>query len=122
MLCPTLKPVCRSARRQREIEMWIARFRKLGLRSGPGTHEQRVGVDIHPGEEFGVIEIVAGAGGQEFLRLADGRGWAFTKSARDGECLAERLQAKEAVVLEDVEEPELVSNQETEASRVDNTA
>jgi len=90
-----------SAYKDAPVETWIVRYRAIGLRRGPGIGEQRAGVDLQPGEEFGVIEVVEGAGGQEYLRLADGRGWAFTKSAKDNELLCERMEIKEEPVIED---------------------
>jgi len=83
------------------VEMWITRFRAIGLRFGPGLNESRTGVDLKPGEEFGVVETVEGGGGQKYLRLQDGRGWAFMVSAKDGEILAEKLDAKEVEVIEE---------------------
>eukprot|EP00929_Paragymnodinium_shiwhaense_P021550 TRINITY_DN1401_c0_g1_i1.p1 TRINITY_DN1401_c0_g1~~TRINITY_DN1401_c0_g1_i1.p1 ORF type:complete len:353 (+),score=125.65 TRINITY_DN1401_c0_g1_i1:88-1146(+) len=90
-----------SAFKDSAIETWIVRYRAIGLRRGPGIAEPRVNIDLQPGEEFGVIELVEGAGGQEYLRLADGRGWAFTRSAKDNELLCERLEKKEAPEIED---------------------
>jgi len=90
-----------SAYRDQPVETWIVRFRAIGLRCGPGVHEERTKVDLVPGEEFNVVEAVDGANGQKFLRLQDGRGWAFLKSAKDGEILCERLDAIEQTPVEE---------------------
>jgi len=90
-----------SAYNDQPAETWITRFRPIGLRAGPGVGEQRVNIDLQPGEEFEVVEIVEGAGGQAYLRLKDGRGWAFTKSPKDGEALCEPLQANEEPEIEE---------------------
>eukprot|EP00929_Paragymnodinium_shiwhaense_P000884 TRINITY_DN10108_c0_g1_i1.p1 TRINITY_DN10108_c0_g1~~TRINITY_DN10108_c0_g1_i1.p1 ORF type:complete len:356 (+),score=88.97 TRINITY_DN10108_c0_g1_i1:143-1210(+) len=74
---------------------WIVRYRALGLRTGPGAHTERVGIDLSPGEEFDVVEVIEGAKDQRFLRLKDGRGWAFTMSPKDGEILAVPLDSLE---------------------------
>jgi hypothetical protein len=74
-----------------KVVTWVVRYRAIGLRAGPGHLEERVGGDLKPGQEFGVVEVVDGADMQQYLRLADGRGWAFTRSARDGTILAEKL-------------------------------
>jgi len=39
-----------SAFNDKPAEMWIVRFRPIGLRAGPGISEQRVGIDLKPGE------------------------------------------------------------------------
>jgi hypothetical protein len=83
--------------------MWIVRFRAIGLRLGPGVHEERTKIDLTPGEEFAVVETISGANNQQFLRLEDGRGWAFTKSVKDGEMLCEKLEDTQQVV-EDIPE------------------
>jgi len=75
-------------------KFWIVRYRPIGLRTGPGIQATRVHVDLQPGEEFGVVEVVKGVNGQEYIRLADGRGWAFTKSPGTGDLLAEPLEAE----------------------------
>lgn len=90
-----------SAYKDQPVETWIVRFRAIGLRCGPGVHEERTKVDLVPGEEFNVVEAVDGANGQKFLRLQDGRGWAFMVSAKDGEVLCEQL---DAIKQEPVEE------------------
>jgi len=75
-------------------KLWIVRYRPIGLRTGPGIQATRVHIDLQPSEEFGVVEVIEAANGQEYLRLADGRGWAFTKSPGTGELLAEPLEAE----------------------------
>eukprot|EP00747_Dinoflagellata_sp_TGD_P205452 gnl/TRDRNA2_/TRDRNA2_79181_c0_seq1.p1 gnl/TRDRNA2_/TRDRNA2_79181_c0~~gnl/TRDRNA2_/TRDRNA2_79181_c0_seq1.p1 ORF type:complete len:140 (+),score=31.97 gnl/TRDRNA2_/TRDRNA2_79181_c0_seq1:24-422(+) len=42
-----------------------------------------------PGEEFEVSEIIRTESAQCYLRLQDGRGWAFTHSAKDNRCIAQ---------------------------------
>lgn len=73
------------------ITKWMVCVRPIGLRTGPGPEKDRVGINLIPGEQFDVIEIVEGSDGQQFLRLADKRGWAFTRSPNDGAVLAERI-------------------------------
>lgn len=92
-----------SAFKDLPVEQWTVRFRAIGLRCGPGVHETRANIDLRPGEEFGVVEIVEGFDEQKFLRLADGRGWAFVKSAKDGEILAEKIDNTVTIDPEDVE-------------------
>lgn len=83
-----------SAYKENTDQRWIVRTRPIGLRAGPGVNEKRVMIDLQPGEEFDVVEIVEGAGGQSYVRLKDGRGWAFSKSPKDGEALCEVLEMK----------------------------
>jgi len=61
----------------------------LDLREAPDLEAGRTGESIFPGETFDVAEVVEAANSQCYLKLADGRGWAFTKSGRDGRLLAE---------------------------------
>jgi len=82
---------------------WIVRYRSIGLRTGPGTHTDRVGIDLLPGEEFDVVEVIEGANDQRFLRLKDGRGWAFTLSPKDKEVLAMPLNEVEEIQDEENE-------------------
>jgi|EP00927_Polykrikos_kofoidii_P059850 hypothetical protein len=72
------------------ITKWMVCARPIGLRTGPGPEKSRVGINLIPGEMFDVVEIVDGSDGQQFVRLADRRGWAFTRSPNDGAVLAER--------------------------------
>eukprot|EP00913_Durusdinium_trenchii_P018681 g17555.t1 len=67
----------------------------IGIRAGPDTNSDRTGLQLQPGEIFEVEETVKQED-QTYLKLADGRGWAFTHSSRDGRMLCERLSAKEA--------------------------
>lgn len=60
----------------------------IGIREGPDLDTQRTGASLFPGEVFMVSEIVNTPGDQMYLKLADGRGWAFTHSGRDGRLLA----------------------------------
>jgi len=69
----------------------------VGLRTRPDTSDDSRCGDkavLRPGERFEVSVIVDGEDGQKFLKLADGRGWAFTKSTRDGRTLCEPSQGK----------------------------
>lgn len=62
----------------------------VGLRSRPDTSDDsRMGEGqlLKSGERFEVSAVVVGEGEQKFLKLADGRGWAFTQSAKDGRTL-----------------------------------
>eukprot|EP00927_Polykrikos_kofoidii_P011191 TRINITY_DN14725_c0_g1_i2.p1 TRINITY_DN14725_c0_g1~~TRINITY_DN14725_c0_g1_i2.p1 ORF type:complete len:376 (+),score=89.10 TRINITY_DN14725_c0_g1_i2:36-1163(+) len=77
--------------RKPRTQTWITCFRPIGLRAGPGEQEARVEGELAPGEEFLVTDIVKGPKNQCYLRLADGRGWAFSRSMRDGDTLAEPL-------------------------------
>mmetsp|Transcript_119427 Transcript_119427/g.211056 ORF Transcript_119427/g.211056 Transcript_119427/m.211056 type:complete len:220 (+) Transcript_119427:108-767(+) len=63
----------------------------IGIRKGPDTQSERTGMQLPCGQAFEVSEVVQ-AGGQTYLRLADGRGWAFTHSPRDGRLLAEPIE------------------------------
>ena len=47
-------------------------------------------------EVFDVSDVVEGEQEQTYLKLADGRGWAFTHSSRDGRQLCRRVSAEEA--------------------------
>lgn len=104
-----------SAYNDQPAETWIVRFRPIGLRAGPGVGEQRVNMDLQPGEEFEVVEVVEGAGGQAYLRLKDGRGWAFTKSPKDGEALCEPLQGNEGPEIEDAGDDAAGADEEAQA-------
>eukprot|EP00927_Polykrikos_kofoidii_P040105 TRINITY_DN34340_c0_g1_i1.p1 TRINITY_DN34340_c0_g1~~TRINITY_DN34340_c0_g1_i1.p1 ORF type:complete len:537 (+),score=90.79 TRINITY_DN34340_c0_g1_i1:271-1881(+) len=85
------KESANAASKKKVIQKWITCSRPIGLRRGPGEKEARQHVDLRPGEEFDVTEIVQGPKDQKYLRLADGRGWAFTRSTRDNTVLAEPL-------------------------------
>lgn len=72
----------------------------VGLRSMPDTSEAARcgdGMVLRSGERFEVSAIIEGEGEQKFLKLADGRGWAFTLSAKDGRtlCTPEKESAEE---------------------------
>eukprot|EP00927_Polykrikos_kofoidii_P072912 TRINITY_DN68993_c0_g1_i1.p1 TRINITY_DN68993_c0_g1~~TRINITY_DN68993_c0_g1_i1.p1 ORF type:complete len:244 (-),score=55.51 TRINITY_DN68993_c0_g1_i1:40-714(-) len=68
----------------------------IGIRVAPDVAAPKTGRCVTPGEVFSVSEIVEGAGGQRYLRLADGRGWVFTLSGRDFRLLVTELTAEEA--------------------------
>lgn len=64
----------------------------VGLRTRPDTAEDArcgEGMVLRAGEKFEVSAVVEGSDGQKFLKLADGRGWAFTQSAKDGRTLCQ---------------------------------
>jgi len=63
----------------------------IGVRSGPDTASDRTGLQLRYGEVFAVAQVVEAnhPPGQQYLQLADGRGWGFTHSPKDGRCLAE---------------------------------
>lgn len=98
---PQARPGRISAFMDQPAETWIVRYKAIGLRHGPGVAEQRVNIDLQPGEQFEVVEVVEGTGGQEYLRLKDGRGWAFSVSPKSGETLCERVVEKESAEIED---------------------
>jgi len=56
--------------------------KKLGIRKGPDVATTTVG-HLAPGEFFNVTQQVRGKDGRTYLRLADGRGWAYDRSAKD---------------------------------------
>lgn len=68
----------------------------IGIRQGPDVNSPRTGMQLQPGEVFPVSEVVKTGEDQTYLKLADGRGWAFTHSSRDGRQLCERLSPEEA--------------------------
>ena len=51
----------------------------LRLRSGPSLEAAATEARLLPGQPFEVCEELRGADGVAFLRLADGRGWAFDR-------------------------------------------
>lgn len=64
----------------------------VGLRTRPDTSEDARCADsrvLKSGDKFEVSHVVDREDGQTFLRLADGRGWAFTKSSKDGRTLCQ---------------------------------
>jgi len=65
----------------------VAKY-SIGIRSGPDTSSERTSWTLPHGCIFEVSDIVE-ASGQVYLKLADGRGWAFTHSPKDGRLLAE---------------------------------
>lgn len=69
----------------------------IGIRKGPDTSSERTGMQLPCGAAFEVTEVVP-AGAQTYLRLADGRGWAFTHSPRDGRLLCEPIELSMAEV------------------------
>lgn len=81
----------------------------IGIRAGPDVNAPRTGAAVLPGEIFPVSHIVEGADEQRYLLLADGRGWVFTHSGRDGRLLAqeatpEQLSEKKAGIQMMMEE------------------
>eukprot|EP00928_Gymnodinium_smaydae_P072901 TRINITY_DN56186_c0_g1_i1.p1 TRINITY_DN56186_c0_g1~~TRINITY_DN56186_c0_g1_i1.p1 ORF type:complete len:218 (-),score=55.88 TRINITY_DN56186_c0_g1_i1:36-689(-) len=70
----------------------------IGVRAGPSVQAPRTGQSIYPGEVFPVQQIMPSpdGSGQTYLLLADGRGWAFTHSGRDGRLLAEQISREQA--------------------------
>lgn len=53
----------------------------IALRQGPYFDGARTGAMLHHNEIFSVSEEIQGPDGRLYLRLADGRGWAFDDSA-----------------------------------------
>jgi len=64
---------------------------KLGIRKVPDTQNAPSTGYLAPGEFFKVTEQVAGEDGRTYLRLADGRGWAYDRSAKDIKKVVVRL-------------------------------
>mmetsp|Transcript_99455 Transcript_99455/g.309869 ORF Transcript_99455/g.309869 Transcript_99455/m.309869 type:complete len:226 (-) Transcript_99455:71-748(-) len=69
----------------------------VGIRTQPDVWSQKTGMSLLPGEVFQVSEVVEAEGGQLYLRLADGRGWAFTLSSKDGRLLVQEVSAEESM-------------------------
>lgn len=68
--------------------------KRLGIRMRPDTSDDaRISQCsvLEVGERFEVSEMIDGAEGQKFLKLADGRGWAFTKSPKDTRVICLRV-------------------------------
>ena len=74
----------------------------IGVRSGPDVNSARTGMQLSPMEVFPVSEVVTTDEEQTYLKLADGRGWAFTHSSRDGRRLCQRLSAEEVSKMQDM--------------------
>ncbi|CAJ1345000.1 unnamed protein product [Effrenium voratum] len=68
----------------------------IGIRKEPDVSSARTGLQLMPGEVFDVSEVLEAPDGQMYLKLADGRGWAFTRSSRDGRLLCQRVSDEEA--------------------------
>lgn len=69
----------------------------IGIRNVPDVTAAKTGNSIFPHEVFPVTEVMQVPGDQQvYLRLADGRGWAFTHSGNDGRLLAVQVSAEEA--------------------------
>ena len=67
----------------------------VGIRHEPDTSSGRTGEHLVPGEVFEVSQVLDGPGGQQYLLLKDGRGWAFVLSARDGRRLCEPVSSSD---------------------------
>jgi len=65
--------------------------KKLGIRKAPDAENSTSSGHLSPGELFNVTERLAGSDGRIYLRLADGRGWAYDRSAKDFEKKVARL-------------------------------
>jgi len=61
----------------------------IGIREEADVQGAKTGKSLHAGEVFRVAEVRQSSGEQRYLRLADGRGWVFTHSSRDGRVLIE---------------------------------
>ncbi|CAK0831081.1 unnamed protein product [Prorocentrum cordatum] len=68
----------------------------IGIRRVPDVKSPKSGMSLLNKEIFAVSEVVDAEGGQQYLRLADGRGWAFTRSSNDGRLLAVPISPEEA--------------------------
>lgn len=80
-----------------------AKAKLIGIRVEPDVLGERTGAQLYPKEAFAVSEIVntnkcnADGKRQQYLKLADGRGWAFTLSGQDGRVLCEEVSKEEAM-------------------------
>lgn len=72
----------------------------IGVRTQPAFFSPRTGAGLHG--EFDVIEISKGDKGQRYLRLADGRGWAFTRSL-EGDLIAHPVEGDSTLGPHDVD-------------------
>jgi len=79
----------------------------IGVRKGPDVQAERTGKQLQPEEVFPVKQILDASGAERhdiseagdeqlYLLLADGRGWGFTRSSRDGRLLAEEIPPEQA--------------------------
>merc|ERR1719401_220388 len=59
----------------------VAYLGGISLRCGPSVEAPSTGIVLPQNETFPVIEEIPGADGRKYLRLCDGRGWAFDDSA-----------------------------------------
>lgn len=59
----------------------VAFISGIVIRVDPNVDGPQTGVILHRGEVFAASETLAGYDGRVYLRLADGRGWAFDDSA-----------------------------------------
>mmetsp|Transcript_168118 Transcript_168118/g.539948 ORF Transcript_168118/g.539948 Transcript_168118/m.539948 type:complete len:851 (+) Transcript_168118:19-2571(+) len=69
-------------RRRPRLRRWLyepPEVRKLELRQMPEVNAFRANAALMPGDTFPVSEEKVGADGVLFLKLADGRGWAFDR-------------------------------------------
>eukprot|EP00440_Ansanella_granifera_P041275 gb/GFBE01044761.1/.p1 GENE.gb/GFBE01044761.1/~~gb/GFBE01044761.1/.p1 ORF type:complete len:230 (+),score=50.90 gb/GFBE01044761.1/:1-690(+) len=73
----------------------------IGIRELPDVNSNRTGMSIISREVFEVSDILPAEGGQTYLKLADGRGWVFTHSSRDGRLLCQPISPEEAVRLQE---------------------
>mmetsp|Transcript_8378 Transcript_8378/g.19731 ORF Transcript_8378/g.19731 Transcript_8378/m.19731 type:complete len:231 (-) Transcript_8378:94-786(-) len=85
-----------------DVEYWKvtdAKKANVGVRKGPSTASERIGRSLFSGQAFQVTRVQTAAAddveGQQYLRLLEGDGWAFTHSARDGRLLCERITLEE---------------------------
>ena len=66
----------------------------INLRSEADASSPRTAYVLIPGEAFHVSRIVYD-GGQQYLCLSDGRGWAFTRSPKTGAVVCSRCSEEE---------------------------
>jgi len=59
--------------------------KKLGIRKEPDAENSTSSGHLSPGELFNVSERLVGSDGRIYLWRADGRGWAYDRSAKDFE-------------------------------------
>mmetsp|Transcript_8889 Transcript_8889/g.19911 ORF Transcript_8889/g.19911 Transcript_8889/m.19911 type:complete len:179 (-) Transcript_8889:37-573(-) len=77
-----------------------AKRANVGLRVDPSTGSDRTGRSLFAGQVFEVSRVETAESddvpGQQYLRLLDESGWAFTHSSRDGRELCTQVTAEEA--------------------------
>lgn len=68
----------------------------IGIRAGPSIEAPRIGQQVRNQDVFAVSEILDDEPPQQYLKLADGRGWVFTHS-KDGEEIVKEITWEQAM-------------------------